>query len=187
MSKKVQLQVSPDVARAFKEFALLRGIEEEDLLREMIEEYVKGKYGIEDLEGLTAADIIRVMRFFSLLAMYMGSIRHMVGGFAGAFAGVPQIQQETEKVVEEQPPKEIIEVKEKVEVLASSIEQLKQTLLEKIVEREVVKEEKASMAELDEIRQEMTAMFLNWMRNMTKMIMAPMMRQQSKVAQTLKQ
>jgi hypothetical protein len=177
---KAELKVSREVAVAIKELSLLRGVEEEEFVRELLETYVKAKHGVEELERYTLADLLVMLNALVRILTVAKPVLDMYMSLAApAYQLPPQQQQEPARGGEEE--RLVAELRELREAFSKSLEELRAEVREAVLERrggERGDGASAVLSEVEEIRQEFMAMFLNYMRHeMGKMLKAMLAQQ----------
>jgi hypothetical protein len=173
-SSKAELKVSKEVAVAIKELSLLKGVEEDEFVRELLETYVKAKHGVEELERYTLADLLVMLNALVRILTVAKPVLDMYMSLAAPAYQLPPQQQEPARGGEEE--RLVAELRELREVFSKSLEELRAEVREAVLEKrggERGDGASAVLSEVEEIRQEFMAMFLNYMRHeMGKMLKA---------------
>jgi hypothetical protein len=117
MSQKVKLELPKEVAKALEESALLLDKDRTELIAEALASYVKQKYGVEEFENMSVADLIRALRAISMITGMVIEVNRAVGTL------MPQVQQ-----VQQAPQIQedaLAQVRAALEQLTQSVEELK--------------------------------------------------------------
>jgi hypothetical protein len=117
MSQKVKLELPKEVAKALEESALLLDKDRTELIAEALASYVKQKYGVEEFENMSVADLIRALRAISMITGMVIEVNRVVGTL------MPQVQQ-----VQQAPQIQedaLAQVRAALEQLTQSVEELK--------------------------------------------------------------
>jgi len=117
MSQKVKLELPKEVAKALEESALLLDRDKAELLAEALASYVKQKYGVEEFENMSVADLIRALRAVAMITGMILDVNRAVGTL------MPQVQQ-----VQQAPQIQedaLAQVRVALEQLTQSVEELK--------------------------------------------------------------
>ncbi|MGC9119310.1 MAG: hypothetical protein ACP5I3_10035 [Thermoproteus sp.] len=120
-SSKVKLELPKELAKGLKEASLLLDKSEEELIGEALAEYVKKKYGVEEFENMSVADLIRAARALELLTQHVFAMSRNVSAFASQVAPAAAAQQTEIETVE----RSVEELKTMVASLSSSLEELR--------------------------------------------------------------
>ena len=126
MGQKVKLELPKEVAKALEESALLLDKDRAELIAEALATYVKQKYGVEEFENMSVADLIRALRAISMITGMVLEVNRAVGTL------MPQVQQ-----VQQAPQIQedaLAQMRVMLEQLTQSVEELK-------VRQEIIKEE----------------------------------------------
>ncbi|MGC9049626.1 hypothetical protein [Pyrobaculum sp.] len=167
-SSKAELKVSREVAVAIKELSLLRGVEEDEFVRELLETYVKAKHGVEELERYTLADLLVMMNALVRILTVAKPVLDMYMSLAVPAYQLPPQQQQQESAEGGEEERLVAELRELREAFSKSLEELRMEMREAVLEKrgeERGNGASAALSEVDEIRQEFMVMFLNYMRH----------------------
>jgi hypothetical protein len=117
MSQKVKLELPKEVAKALEESALLLDRDKAELIAEALASYVKQKYGVEEFENMSVADLLRALRAISMITGMILDVNRAVGTL------MPQVQQvqQTPQIQEDA----LAQVRAALEQLTQSVEELK--------------------------------------------------------------
>ncbi|MFP3167949.1 MAG: hypothetical protein RXR01_02485 [Thermoproteus sp.] len=117
MAQKVKLELPKEVAKALEESALLLDKDRAELIAEALASYVKQKYGVEEFENMSVADLIRALRAISMITGMVMEVNRAVGALMPPVQQVqqaPQIQEDA-----------LAQVRAALEQLTQSVEELK--------------------------------------------------------------
>jgi len=117
MGQKVKLELPKEVAKALEESSLLLDKDRAELIAEALATYVKQKYGVEEFENMSVADLIRALRAISMITGMVLEVNRAVGTL------MPQVQQ-----VQQAPQIQedaLAQMRVMLEQLTQSVEELK--------------------------------------------------------------
>jgi len=181
MSKKAELKLDRETYKVLKEFTVLTGAESEDeFIRQLIEQWVKSQYGIEEFENLTVKDLFvalnAIVRLFNMLTPVLQTMTYISREIVPTAPLPPPAEQEQPQEVREE---KFEELSKKIEELSASLEDLKSALVvRQASEVEERLERPQQLDALEEMKAEMLTMFANAMRNYMRKMMSKMVSQQ---------
>ena len=176
--KVVQVQLPQEVYRAIREFSILEGKGLDEFLIELADSYVRAKYGIEEFERITLADVIKTARGLAVVLTYLRDIYNSYRDIFGLPVPSP------ERAAPAQPAEEeggglLKALADRVEMLSKSVLELKEEIA---MLREMPRGEEGrpaaagpALAEIEEMKQEIMAMMMNAMRHMVRRAMSATM------------
>lgn len=188
----VQIQLPREAYRVLRELSVLEGRELGEFVVEVADAYVRAKYGIEEFERMTVADLLRSIRAIAVVATYVRDIFVSLASIAHPAAlGAPQARETEETGGRESALRELAD---RVEMLSKSVLELREEVaLMRAEGARAGAEERAgggaalppALAEMEEIKQEVVAMMANAMRQMVRKLVTGMVGSQRPAAAAL--
>lgn len=168
MSKKAELKLEKETYRALRELAVLEGHETDEFVEELLKTYIEEKYGLHDLENISAKDLIRSLQVVDRLLGLMLSIAEKYSRLQPQMPAEQQAPPEIEEL-----RGEISSIGAKFELLSKSIEELREIIAVKKTEQPQTPQT-AGLGESSELVSMFRTMMQGLMRYMVMQMQAQM-------------